>query len=213
MIPAAAAAPVPPLPPVALARLLLVEGNTPLHFFEALLRHLQLAYAVEVRSFGSISTLKPFLVDLAANAAFQAFVTSLGVVRDAENDAGAARQSVDGALQAAGLTPARVPPIKTAVFILPDNSNPGMIETLCMLAVMSEPTLLTENTCTAQYFACLQNNGVALPAEPKLAKNRAQAYLASRLDVQLFPGQAAYRGHWPWNNAVFDPLKQFLQNL
>lgn len=213
MIPRPSPVPVPPLPPVSRSRQLLAEGDTPMHFFEAFLRHLGLQNAVEIRNFRSVTNLRPFLLDLSATAEFQTLVTSVGIVRDAEMDATAARQSVEGALQAAGLTAARVPPIRTAVFILPDNAGPGMIETVCMLGVETEPALQGAYTCTAEFFACLQKNGVALPAEPKIAKNRAQAYLATRTDVQLFPGQAAYRGHWPWDNAVFDPLKQFLRSL
>lgn len=213
MIPRPAPAPIPPLPPVSFPRLLLVEGDTPLHFFEAFLKHLGIAAVIEVRNFRGVPNLKPFLADLAGTAEFQTVVNSVGVVRDVETDAVAARQSVEGALQAAGLTPARVPPIKTSIFILPDNTNPGMIETLCMRAVESEATLQAASTCATEFFACLHKNGLSLPTEPKLAKNRAQAYLATRMDVQLFPGQAAYRGHWPWDSSVFDPLRQFLQAL
>lgn len=213
MIPAKPLAPVLPPPPISLSRLLLTEGDTPMHFFEALLRHLGKAHEVEIRNFRSISQLRPTLLDLAQTAEFQTLVTSVGVVRDAEDDAAAALRSVEGALQAAGLAPGRAPPIKTSVFILPNNAGPGMIETLCMQAVDGEPALAAASACTAQFFACLGKGGIALPTEPKLAKNRAQAYLATRTDVQLFPGQAAYKGHWPWDNPVFDALKQFLQAL
>ncbi len=199
--------------PISLSRLLLVEGDTPKHFFEALLRHLGNDKDVEIRSFRSITQLRPTLIDLVRTAEFQTLVTSVGVVRDAETDAVAARQSVGDALLAAGLTLTRVPPIMTSVYILPDNGSPGMIETLCMLAVDAEPTLAAASSCTKEFFDCLARNGVTPTAEPILAKNRAQVYLATRADVQLFPGLAAYRGHWPWDNPVFGPLKQFLQAL
>ena len=212
MIPTKAPAPIPPPAPISLSRLLLVEGDTPMHFFEALLRHLGNARDVEIRNFRSIARLRPTLIDLAQTAEFQTLVTSVGVIRDAEADAVAARQSVDDALRAAGLTPARVPPIATSVFILPDNASPGMIETLCMHAVDAEAALAAPSSCTKEFFDCLAKSGIALP-EPGLAKNRAQVYLATRAVVQLFPGQAAYRGHWPWDNPVFGPLKQFLQAL
>jgi Protein of unknown function (DUF3226) len=140
-------------------------------------------------------------------------VTSVGVVRDAENDAAAARQAVSHALSAAGLMAARTPPIRTAMFILPDNNNPGMIETLCVEAVKNEPSLANAYTCVEEFFVCLGRTGVSLPSLPVLAKHQAQAYLATRQDVQLFPGIAAYRNYWPWTNAVFRPLIQFLQNL
>jgi hypothetical protein len=157
--------------------------------------------------------LKTDLITLATTPDFARLVTSVGVVRDAENDAVAALQSVTDALTAAGLTPARTPPIRTSVFILPDNKSPGTIETLCMEAVKSEPTLANAYGCVEEFFACLGRNQVALPSDPILAKNRAQAYLATRQEVQMFPGIAAYRDYWPWANAVFQPLIQFLRAL
>jgi hypothetical protein len=213
MIPAKTPAPIVRPAPISLSRLLFVEGDTPTHFFEALLCHLGIDKHVEIRNFRSITQLRPSLIDLARTVQFQTLVRSVGVIRDAETDAVAARRSVDDALQAAGLTPTRVPPIATSVFILPDNAAQGMIETLCMHAVDGEATLAATSSCTKEFFDCLWRAGVTLAPEPRLSKNRAQVYLATHIDVQLFPGQAAYRGHWPWNNPVFGPLKQFLQNL
>ncbi|HEY7428041.1 MAG TPA: hypothetical protein VH682_27655 [Gemmataceae bacterium] len=46
-----------------------------------------------------------------------------------------------------------------------------------------------------------------------IAKNHAQAYLATRQEAQMFPGIAAYRGYWPWGSAAFQPLISFLQAL
>jgi hypothetical protein len=210
MIPARSPTPAP----VSLAKLLLVEGDTPMHFFEALLRHLHLGAAIEVRNFRGVGDFKAFVTALAATAEFQALVTSVGVVRDAEDrPAVHARQSVEAALAAAGLTPARTPPVRTSVFILPDDTNPGMIETLCMEAVRGEPSLAATYGCITDFFTCLARNGVALPPAPVLAKNHAEAYLATRPEPQLFPGLAAYRGYWPWSSPAFQPLIRFLQAL
>jgi len=207
--------PPPPSAPIVLTKLLLVEGDTPIHFFEAMLRHLGLEREIEIRNFRGVGDFKTYLINLADTDEFKRLVTSLGVVRDAEKQpATAARQSVEAALLAAGLTPNRTPPIKTSVIILPDNTNAGMIETLCMSAVQAEPSLSSAYSCVEDFFACLVRNGIALPAAPVLDKNRAQAYLATRQDVQMFPGLAAYRNHWgPWTNPVFQPLLHFLQAL
>ncbi len=207
---------IPPRPssPITLAKLLLVEGNTPMHFFEALLRHLGLSGGIEVHNFGGVPDLNTFLRTLVVTPGFGR-VTSVGIVRDAEDKlAASARQSVSNALAAVGLSdPTRTPPVRTAVFILPDDTHPGMIETLCMRAVEYEPSLTGVFRCVEDFFACLGRNGVPLPSEPALAKNRAQAYLATRPDTQLFPGLAAYRGYWPWGSPAFQPLVQFLQAL
>ena len=212
MIPARV--PPPPPGPITLTKLLLVEGDTPTHFFEALLRHLKLDATVEVRNFRGVGDFKAFVAALAATAEFQGLVTSVGVVRDAEDrPAIHARQSVEAALTAAGLTPTRIPPIRTSVFILPDDTNPGMIETLCMEAVRGEPSLAGAYGCITDFFACLARNKIALPSGPVLAKNHAQAYLATRPKLKPFPGLAAYEGYWPWSSPAIQPLIRFLQAL
>ena len=125
----------PPPVPIALSKLLLVEGDTPMHFFEALLKHLGLDATVEVRNFRGLGDFRSYLIRLAATTEFR-HVVSLGVIRDAEDKPAVdARQSVTDAFTAAGLTGTPTPLVKTAAFILPDGVNPGMIETLCMEAV------------------------------------------------------------------------------
>lgn len=207
------ASPLPPVP-VSLPKLLLVEGDTPMHFFEALLRHLKLDKEIEIRNFRGVGDFKTFIIGLANSADFQRVVTSVGVVRDAEDKpASAAHASVTYALTAAGLTSARTPPVQTSIFILPDNTNPGMLETLCMAAVKNEPSLAGAHACVEAFFTCLAHGGVALAGGPSLAKHQAQAYLASRPKPQMFPGTAAYQHYWPWDNPAFDPLKDFLRAL
>jgi hypothetical protein len=155
---------------ITLSKLLLVEGATPMHFFEALLRHLGLSPKILILDYGGKTDLKPYLRTLTATPNFATVVTSVGVVRDAENDAVAAHQSVTDALTAAGLTPARTPPIQTSIFVLPDNKSPGMIETLCMEAVKNEPSLANSYTCVAEFFACLARNSVPLPSVQSLRR-------------------------------------------
>jgi hypothetical protein len=213
MIPVRPPVAAPPPVPITLPKLLLVEGATPMHFFEAFLQHLGIASEIEIRNYGGINDLTTFLRFLTASGSFRRLVTSLGVVRDAEADAAAAFGSVTAAFAAVGLTSARMPPIRTSVFILPDNRSPGMIETLGMEAVKAEPSLAGAYACVEEFFACLKRTLVDLPDPLPLAKNHAQAYLATRKEVQLYPGLAAYKGSWPWDNPTFDPLKQFLLAL
>ncbi len=199
-----------PVTPISLEKLLLVEGETPKHFFEALLRHLGIDEQIEIRSFRGINDLPDFLKALPGVSEFR-HVNTFAVIRDAEADARAARQSVDDALAPSGLT--QQSGLRIEVFILPDNQRPGMLETLCMEAVGASPQLDGANACVEQFFECLESRGVTLPPDHRLAKHRAQAYLATREKVQLYPGTAAYKGYWPWNSRVFDPLKGFLRSL
>src|SRR6266511_3010519 len=117
----------PPSPgPVTLSKLLLVEGDTPMHFFEALLKELGLQDDIEIRNFRGVGDFKTYLVNLADTDEFKRVVTSVGVIRDAEaKPATAARAAIEYALTAAGLTPTRTPLVRTSIFILPDNTNEG----------------------------------------------------------------------------------------
>lgn len=195
----------PPPVPVSLSKVLLVEGNTPLHFFEALLSELALQDEVEICNFGGVRDLRAAARTLASSSEFRRLVKSVGVVRDAETNVKAARQSAEDALTAAGLPEG----VETSVFILPDNKRPGMIETLCIESVRQDPVF----SCVEQFFQCVETQGVDLPGAPQDAKSYAQAFLATRKEVQLYPGIAAYRGYWPWDSPVFEDLKNFLRAL
>jgi hypothetical protein len=176
MIPSKPPAPSQTLTPVTHSKLLLVEGDTPMHFLEKLLQDLGLSPQIEIRNFRGVKDFKKAVIDLAATDEFQKLVTSVGVVRDAEDKPALdARKSVENAFAAAGLTPVRQPPIRSAVYILPDDANPGMIETLCMAAVQKEPALSSAYACVEEFFVCLGKNKIALPGQPALAKNHAQA--------------------------------------
>src|SRR6266702_3024919 len=90
------------LTPISLSKLLLVEGDTPMHFFEKLLQHLGIAQQIEIRNFRGVKNFKQSLIDLSKTQEFQQLITSVGVVRDAEDKPAVdARKSVENALAAA----------------------------------------------------------------------------------------------------------------
>jgi hypothetical protein len=194
----------PPAPvPITLSKVLLVEGQTPVHFFEALLQHLGLSEQIEIRDFGGVKDLRAALDALVSSSEFRGLVESLGVVRDAESEARAARQSVDDALAAADL-PTN---LRTSVFILPDNNRPGMIETLCLDSVRDQAVF----ACVEEFFECANRHGIG--ASAKVAKCYAQAFLALQERLEPYPGRAAYHGYWPWDSPAFDELNEFLGQL
>jgi hypothetical protein len=191
--------------PITQSKVLLVEGRTPLHFFDAILKHLGLRDHIEIHDFGSVNNLRNALRALAISSGFRTQVKSLGVVRDAESDAKTARQSVDDALAAAELAQG----VETSVFILPDNNRPGMIETLCLDSVRDEPVF----ACVEDFFECAKNHGIDPSSSPQAPKSYAQAFLALQDKIEPYPGRAAYHGYWPWDSPVFDELKEFLRAL
>ena len=190
---------------------LVVEGKDSMHFFEALLRFLGIS-DVQVQNSGGVGELRGFLKALLITPNFSGSVASLGIVRDAENSAPSAAQSVCSALSAANLTvpsaastPTSSSP-QVSYFILPDNSQPGMLETLCLRSVARDPVM----PCVHDFFTCINDIGLA---PSNMDKARIQAYLASKRQLRRLLGEAANASYWPWHDPVFDDLKQFLQGL
>jgi hypothetical protein len=194
-----------PPTPVALTKVILAEGDTPTHLLEALARHLGIDKTIEIRNYGGITQLKTFLKTLASTSEFKDKVRSLGIVRDAENNAVGARTAAESAVTAAGV-PSQV---VVSYFILPDNAAPGMIETLLQSSVANLPIF----QAVTQFFVSAGAHGFTLPAGPIQAKNYTQVYLATQAEVQMMPGIAAYKGAWPFNHVAYSALKAFLQAL
>lgn len=46
-----------------------------------------------------------------------------------------------------------------------------------------------------------------------MAKAKVHTFLASRIEPDKRLGEAAQAGYWPFNDPVFDPLKNFILNL
>ena len=196
---------VPPRP-IGLSRLLLVEGETPLSFFDALTVHLGLSDRVEIRSFGGVRDLRKYLRTLVASADFRQ-VKKLGIIRDCEEDAAAAAQSLRDVIEHVKIDRSRV---EVSWLLLPDEKSPGMLETLLWRAIEQSPTA----QCVDRFFKCIVEAGEQLPIG-KLAfdKNRVQAYLATTDKPQVSLGVAAQRSVWNFEDSVFDSLRTFIRNL
>lgn len=93
------------------------------------------------------------------------------------------------------------------VLILPDGHNPGMLEDVCLAAIQTNP----EMRCVDEYFKCIRETAKRQPGN--LAKARVHAWLASQVQPDLRLGNAAQKGYWPWDNPVFDQIKELLRAL
>lgn len=140
-------------------------------------------------------------------------VQSLGVVRDGEENVDSSFQSVQSALRTAGFAVPNQPENaagttpKVNVLMLPNAMENGMLETICLEAVSSDPVI----QCIDGYFECVSQTTSALPRP--IEKARVQAYLASRPSPGLLLGEAADKGYWPWESPAFDHIKNFLRAL
>ena len=190
---------------------LLVEGKDVKNFFEALIRHVAVRDAVQIQDFGGVNELKGFLRSFVRLPDF-GIVESIGIVRDAEESAGAARRSVADSLWNVGLAVSgddegHGDGPSVDVLILPGGEEPGMLETLLYRSVADTPV----NRCIDDFFECVR----ILPGIDirRPAKARAQVYLATRPFPQVSVGVAAREGYWPLDHEAFAEVHDFLAAL
>lgn len=194
---------------------LLVEGNDQRNFFEALIshtRHISLQ-DIQIQNFGGVGELRSFLETLAASDEFKDRVQSLGIIRDAEESAGSAFQSVQSSLRNANLPePARPrEPMdgspRVNVLILPDDDSPGMLETLLCQTLVSDPV----NDCIDTFFECARKLPGADIRRPD--KSRAHAYISIHPEPQSSVGVAAQKGYWDLDHSALADVRRFLESL
>ena len=192
--------------------LLVVEGKSARIFFEAFLVHLGLSNDVQVQDFQSRDNRAAMIRALSATPGF-ADVSSFGVVIDAEDNPAGTLESLRHHLGQAALP---IPAVhakfaagrpRVGFFILPDGSSQGMLETLCLRAVATDPSM----PCIDEFFYCLTVHGVTAPQNP--TKARTHAFLASRVRSEFQVGSAARAGIWPWTSDAFSEAREFLTSL
>lgn len=122
------------------SRVLVVEGRDEELFFTAFIDNCKDKLNlpdIQILPVGGKSRLPGNLKALVKSPGFSEII-SLGIVRDADEDARAAFQSVCSALRSAGLSAPPAPLVSAgsnpsvSVIILPGDNNPGMLEDLCL---------------------------------------------------------------------------------
>ena len=200
--------------PISKEALLLVEGKDPLNFFEALCKHLSLSQQLQIMNFGGVGELRRFLAGLCGRSGFRR-VKRIGIIRDAEEDAAAAFQSVQTSLEHAGLTVPNEPEQLSCdgqpavgVLILPGQDKSGILETLLCETFVDAP----ECHCIDAFFRCVQEKcpGANIKNPDKA---RARAFLATKPDSYPSVGIAAKKGYWPLDHEVLEPARTFLKSV
>ncbi len=189
------------------ANQILVEGNDVKNFLEAFTVHLGIPGSVQIQNFGVIHELRGFLDAFTRMPGFHT-VARIGVVRDAESEAGQAFQSVQSCLRkvclpvpdAVGLPSSCSPEV--TVLILPGNSQPGMLETL--LCKTFEGT--SEDACINDFLGCIPRK---IPAN-RMPKSRAYAWIAVQQEPSVSVGVAAKKGFWNLDHSALDPVRNLL---
>lgn len=192
---------------------ILVEGNDGRNFFEAFRRHLAISECdMQIHNYRSVTNLRNFLGVLTVASGFSK-VRRMGVIRDAEESADRAFQSVRSALGNVDLpVPARMGILSpegnphTNVLILPER-GPGMLETVLNQSFAGTPV----DVCIDGFFECIEStNGGAIH---RPGKARANAYLSSTPEPQVSVGVAAKKGYWNLDHETFRPIRDFMQGL
>ena len=206
-------------------KLLLVEGNDDFRFFRAMSRHLGIT-DVTVSSYNGKPNLGNDLSDRVRSPGFQA-VSSLGIVRDADDSSRSAFDSVAGSLRRARLptpdapiTPIERDGLRISVLILPPDYEQGELENVCLESIEGSQ----EMQCVENYLIC-QNSLEPGITSNQIAKARLHSYLAAgpiyaiedrqlgRRRPALRLGEAADAGVWDWESPVFAKIASFLRSL
>jgi len=200
-----------PLLPFKCTKLLAVEGEDEVNFFKKLLEHTGLADDVEIRKAGGKDSFKNLLPAFKITSGFKN-IESIIIVRDADDNARAAFQSVKNVLEknqfiapdiSACFTDGKP---KIGIFILPDNNSPGMLEDLCLSTVKTHDGM----TCVERFIKCtgeLKDK----PANP--SKAMVQAFLATKTKIAQSLGVAAQKGYWDLESIHLKPLIEFIKQM
>ena len=194
------------------SKLIIVEGSDDKDFLHALIEYIGLS-GIQIIPGNGKNQMPTLIKTITITSQFENMVTSLGVVRDADENANSTFQSIRTALQNAGLPVPESPIViadgnpRVSVLIWPLSSNEGEIEDICLESIAEYP----EMNCINQYFDCLQRESIEI--SHKISKAKVKAFLASKTDLPHRLGIAALKGYWPFDNPIFDGIKQFLKGL
>lgn len=214
--------------------LLACEGSDDCYFLDSLRQLLGIDDSIlQIEAFGPDENeggkdwLPEYMNVLETREGFAA-LKSLGIVRDADSDAGAALTSVFSHLVRNNfLDPSTVPThgrilpgvhqtarrLQVGVFIMPDGISTGAWEELYLAAVREDTTRTGEPGlgCADALVDCLDPGHVF--ADARREKIRLHAWLSTRERPSVRPGQALSWGYVSHEAGVFRPIKQFLSDL
>ncbi len=194
--------------------LLIVEGKDELGFFRAFNKHHKVS-DVQIIPIGGKTQFKAQL-NAVVNLSDFSNVTAIGIIRDADDSEKSAFDSICSALSVNNLAqPLEISSFiesepAIGILIMPTN-NEGtgrMLEDVCLAAVMDDPA----SSCVDDYFKCLSEAEIT-HKDKDIAKAYLHAFLASRKVPDLRLGEAAQKGYFDFNHAVFQPIKAFLETL
>lgn len=192
---------------------LLVEGKDDQNFFASMLDEMNISN-IEIVSMGGKSRFRERLGSLLKSPGFSITVTALGIIRDADHSRTSAFQSVTDALKAYDLKAPKYDQEivlgnpSTGVFILADQREQGMLESLLQLTV--EDT--DRGDCIGRFFECVSKTRHGSEFE-KSAKAFVHTYIATTQHPGVSVGVAAQKHIWQWDHPALSSVREFVQRL
>ena len=191
-------------------KVIAVEGKDEVNFFNALFKHTEID-GFEIHEIGGKDQFKDKLPALIRMRGFSD-VEMLAVIRDADNNAATAFKSIRNILKKEKLKPpAQANQFsdgspKIGIFIMPGNSDKGMLEDLCLKTVEHHPAM----HCVKLFVDCVSE----LENPPNnIAKAKAQAFLAAMPRLVNSVGLGAKKGYWDFDSEALTDLKIFISAL
>ncbi len=197
-------------------RLLLVEGQDEVNVFSALLGSLPdggVGSRIQVIEVGGKNGFYRRLNAIWGLMKSDHTLRAIGVVRDADENADRAFQSVTHDLRNAGFEPPdahgcfSVGTPVAGVFIVPDGRNSGALETLLRRSVEETPA----GRCVDQYLDCLEQHDAM--KSRNVDKSFAHAFLAASRNPVARVGEGARQGVWDFEHAALADLVRFVRAL
>ena len=196
-------------------RLLLVEGKDEVNLLGRLIKDCLKddGQGIQILDVGSKDNFRPNLMAIKIAAQSETTLHSIGIIRDADDNPKGSFDSVCSSLRSAGYEPPAAhaefsnatPSI--GVFIVPDGTQPGAIETLCRRSVAGEAAA----KCVDDYMECLTTNNALKSKNPD--KSFTHAYLAAMEDPVARVGEGALQKVWDFQSPAFGALSQFVRDL
>lgn len=199
------------LKPLLREKLLAVEGMDEIVFFEELLKYIGLADSIDLVQVGGKDQFKIKMPALQKTSGFL-HLNSIAIIRDADKNGGGAFISIKKILEKMNLQPPDAPGMfsssipRVGVFIIPDNVNQGMLESLCIETVKDKAAM----RCVNDFINCSQQ----LEMKPhNIDKAKAHAYLSIMPEIANSIGRGAQKGHWNFDDQALKPLIGFLSKM
>lgn len=191
-------------------KVIAVEGKDDVNFFNAFLKHLKINdFEIhEVRGKIKFQNKLPALVITPGFSDVEIFV----VIRDADENAQASFESIRHILLKEKLQPPdRMNQFSTGnprvgVYIMPGNSDKGILEDLCLKSVHKHPAM----KCVKDFMNCVSSLEKKSRNE---SKAKAQAFLSAMPEIVNSVGVSALKGYWDFESSEFKDLKLFLDKL